>query len=81
MIPVEKSKMLSFASSVLKNIVTLLSFRFLLKKLVVLLLDQHLVFALFLHLLQLTYSILRNRDNLVKTQLCIHYFDQLQFIE
>ena len=81
MIPVEKSKMLSFASSVLKNIVTLLSFRFLLKKLVVLLLDQHLVFAVFLNLLQLTYSILRNRDNLVKTQLCIHYFDQLQFIE
>ena len=81
MIPVEKSKMLSFASSVLKNIVTLLSFRFLLKKLVVLLLDQHLVFAVFLNLLQLTYSILRNRDNLIKTQLCIHYFDQLQFIE
>ena len=81
MIPVEKSKMLSFASSVLKNIVTLLSFRFLRKKLVVLLLDQHLVFAVFLNLLQLTYSILRNRDNLVKTQLCIHYFDQLQFIE
>ena len=44
-------------------------------------LDRHLVFLVYLDLLQSTYNILWNMDNLVNNQLYNHRIDQLQFFE
>ena len=43
--------------------------------------DQHQAFVVYLDLLQLVYSVLWNRDNLVNNQLCNHLLDQLQFFK
>ena len=62
----EKFKTVSFAPSIVKNIVepSALS-RFPVKLIFCMLLDQHLVFAIYLNLLQLICSIFWNRDNLI----------------
>ena len=62
----EKFKTVSFAPSIVKNIVepSALS-RFPVKLIFYMLLEQHLVFAIYLNLLQLICSIFWNRDNLI----------------
>ena len=80
-VPCEKSKTVSFVSSIMKKIIVFPFWSKFAEKLIlyaVLLLNQHQVHLVYLNLLQLTYNALWNRDNLINNQLCNHLLDLLQ---
>ena len=65
----------------MKNIVALCSSRFTVELIWCIAFDKHLVFVVYLNLLQLAYNIFQNRDILLNNQLCNHRLDQLQFFK
>ena len=77
-VPCEKSKIISFVSSKLKNVVFPPWSRFTVKLIGLLLLVQHQVLVVYLNLLLSTYNNFWNRDNLVNNQFCNYLVDQLQ---
>ena len=68
-VPCEKSKMVSFASSIMKNTVMFPApSEFLVKLICCMLLDQHQALLVYLNILLSTCNVLWNKDNVVDNQ-------------
>ena len=77
MVPCDESKQISFASSIMKNIIVFVSqSRFQVKMICCIAFDQHLVFFAYLSLLLSSYNAL-----IMLFQLCYHLLDQLKFFK